>query len=219
MVSIIISIISLAISVYTLWKIHLSPFKLLITFGNPNLRTYKITPKTSGGKGTWYIPSVDIPFSFTNSGAKPGRVINIRIVLTPINNKSQKVKKYKEILEARWCVNYTDYNSKSSERFAWLSDSMENEWYPFYVLHDKPIVKHIIFESGRWDKFIQRDLKVKLQFKSDESSKWIVLKTYEFRMGKFEISELKNGSSFVLQNKKISSESYDDRIALEDSQE
>lgn len=198
-----ISLTSLAISLYTLWKIHLSPFKLLISFGEPTLKTYKITPKTSGGKSIWFIPSIHIPFTFINTGAKPGKVINLRIIFTKISKGINKTNKYEEIFEPRWCVNYGDYNKNRHDRFIWLKDSIENEWYPFFVQPKEPLTKHFILESSRWDEFPTGNFQIKLEILSDESNKWKELERYEFTIDKFTVLELKKGSSFCLPCKKV----------------
>lgn len=195
---ILVSSISLLISFYTLWKIHLSPFKLLISFGDPTLRTYKITPQISGGKSTWFIPSIDIPFTFINTGAKSGKVINLRMKFFSKKRGINRTSQYEEIFEARWCVKYSDYNSKHNDRFLWLKESIENEWYPFYVLKDKPENKHIILESSRWDKFPKGNFNICLELLTEESNTWKKLKNYNFDLGKFEESQLKHGSSFCL---------------------
>ncbi len=202
-IPIIISIISLSISLYVIWKIHLSPFKLLVSFGDPLLKTYKITPQISGGKSTWHIPSIDIPVTFLNTGAKPGRVDNLRIVFLSVKKGVNNTSQYKEVFEPRWCVHYEDYNNKRSERFTWLRESVENEWYPFYALQNTPVAKHIILESLRWDKFPKGSFQIKLELLSDESQEWKLLAEYEFSLSESEISWLKKGSGYSLPRKKI----------------
>lgn len=199
----VISIISLIVSVYLLWKIHLSPFKLHISFGDPTLKTYKITPDISGGKTVWHIPSIDIPITFLNTGAKVGRVLNLRMVFTSKKKGINKTSEYRESFEPRWCVHYEDYNNKKSERFKWLRESIEQEWYPFYLLQNNPVSKHVILESFRWDQFPTGNFQITLELLSDESKDWRVLAEYKFSLSKSEISWLKKGSAYSLPKKEI----------------
>lgn len=198
-----ISAISLLISLYVIWKIHLSPFKLLISFGDPLLKTYKITPQVSGGKTIWYIPSIDIPMTFLNTGAKSGKVTDLRLTFSSLKKNINSSNHYKETFKPRWCVHYEDYNSKRSERFSWLRESVENDWYPFYLLQNSPVAKHIILESFRWDKFPKGSFQIKLEVLSDESKEWRFLEEYEFSLNDSEISWLKKGSGYSLPREKI----------------
>ena len=202
-IPIFISVVSLCVSLYSLWKIHLSSFKLLISFGDPKLKAYKITPQISGGKGVWYIPSIDIPFTFINTGAKPGKVTNLRIIFSKTSKGINKTSKYEETFEARWCVHYEDYNKKRHERFMWLSESIEHEWYPFFVQPKESLTKHVILESSRWDEFPKGNFQIKLEIMSDESDEWKELEKYEFTLDKFTVSQLKKKSSFCLPCKKL----------------
>ncbi len=198
-----ISVISLLISFYAIWKIYLSPFKLLISFGDPLLKTYKITPQVSGGKTIWYIPSIDIPITFLNIGARPGKVVDLRLTFSSLQKNINSSNQYEETFEPRWCVHYEDYNSKRQERFSWLRESVENDWYPFYVLQNTPMPKHIILESFRWDKFPRGSFQIRFEVLTDESSKWRLLEEYEFSLDDSEISGLKKGSGYSLPKKKI----------------
>jgi hypothetical protein len=67
-VSIAVSMLALTVSLVSLWKSTLAPFKLKLNYGPLRFALYKIMPRMSGGKATWWIPSIDMGFTFHNLG-------------------------------------------------------------------------------------------------------------------------------------------------------
>lgn len=190
-----ISSISLIISIYSLWKTHLSPFKLATTFNSPIFKCYKITKKHSGENKIWFIPSIDLIFNFINLGSKPGRILNIAF----------KVKKDNKVLysfKPKWVIKTNEF-LKNKDRFSWLKNAVDQDWFPFFVLPHQSINKHLIFEpedGTPWTATFPKGIfETILEIQTDEV-------IGEKILGKFKLildaewieKELKQGSSFTL---------------------
>jgi hypothetical protein len=136
----IIALTAIIISIITLWKTHLAKFNPLITIGTCRLRIYPI----KNGNERWYLPSFDIPLSFTNQGAQTGRIEDIRIKITypklPISN-------HFEMFYPKWDVNGKEI---SNQRFEWIEKSVKEDWMSFVLLSRETKNKHLIFET-RWE--------------------------------------------------------------------
>jgi hypothetical protein len=56
-ISLVVAIIAVLISLISLYRSHLAPFKVITAAGDLSLRIYRI----KNGKDSWYIASADIP--------------------------------------------------------------------------------------------------------------------------------------------------------------
>jgi hypothetical protein len=74
-VSLAISIAAFILSSVALWQTHFAKFKLVNTVGNLQIRIYPLKHK----KEKWYLPTIDVPVSLTNEGARVGKVLGLRI--------------------------------------------------------------------------------------------------------------------------------------------
>ena len=121
-----ISILALILSLISLWKSSLTPFKLKARYSSPTFSLYKITPNESGGRKTWWIPSIDMGFTFHNLGKCSGEVTDVRIVgnLKSLNHE-RKCDFY-----AKWIVDFPKFEQKRFNRFEWLDSSLNRNWYP-----------------------------------------------------------------------------------------
>jgi hypothetical protein len=169
-----ISILALIFSLTSLWKNYLAPFKLKVCHDSPTFSLYKITPKISGGRKTWWIPSIDMGFTVHNLGCKSGEVTDIRL-LTKLKSKNYE-KKY--TFYAKWIVNFVKFKKKETSRFEWIHDSIEREWYPLILAGNEQKSIHIVFEGGRWDKKFIGTLSLCLQIFSSQKKKWIECNRY-----------------------------------------
>src|ERR1039457_316673 len=70
-----VSVLALVASGVTLWRTHLAPMRVLVACGPLTLR---ITPFRARDE-RWFVADVKIDLTFTNSGARPGVVRNIRM--------------------------------------------------------------------------------------------------------------------------------------------
>ena len=151
----------------------------------------------SDGK-IWHIPSIDLPFNFVNLGARPGRILDIKLLCYKLEDRNFKKPKFD--FKALWCVNTIEFNKKHSNRFEWISNAVESDWLPFFILNGQPVNKHVILETpGRWDEFPNDDYIAKLLIKSDEQREWKEVQKFRLELKERWVSdEMKNGSSFGL---------------------
>jgi hypothetical protein len=193
-VPIVVSIFALAISLFSLWRTFLAPFNLNITIGSPTFRLYEIEPETSGVDKIWWIPSVDIPVSFVNSGAKPGKIFDARLIF-----RSKEVQKLtEEFFYPVWIVEYPKFSPCGSDRFRWIKEAIESEWYPLVLLPNQTVAKHLVLESPRWDHLLPGNFEIDFDIYSDYKSKWLTYQTFELRMDDWTLKELEKGCSFSL---------------------
>lgn len=98
-----ISLVALAISAFTLWTSHLSPFGLEVTYSDPTFCLYKV--KLPDAKKAWWIPSFDVAVSFYNKGQRTGRIFDLRIVADIKRGKISKT----EIFSAMFVVRHSPF--------------------------------------------------------------------------------------------------------------
>lgn len=175
LIPITISSLALFLSLISLWKSHLAPFKLKVCFTEPRLSLYKITPKMSGGKKTWWIPSIDIGFTFQNLGKKIGEVKDIRMLGTL---KSKNLEK-KYTFYPKWIVNYPKFLKYQAERFEWIYEAIQSDWCPLILTGDDQKSVHIILEGGSWSGKLIGKMNFKLEIFSSEENQWITYNNYE----------------------------------------
>ena len=189
---ILISSISLLISLFVLWKVHLSPFCLNVSNGDPFLILFKSPIKSSSEpKSIRYIPIIHLPISFVNSGARAGRVINLEIIFCLINSD----KKYRQVFKAEYFINYSK-TPKSMGKLSvhdWIKECVEGKFYPFFVLPGQSINKEVVLSTlNNWNKFPPYgNYKITIQIKNDEDDKWKKISEYKFIVNKTSESILK----------------------------
>ncbi|MBC7879422.1 MAG: hypothetical protein H7Y59_19815 [Anaerolineales bacterium] len=164
-ISIAISIAAFVLSSIALWQTHFAKFKVICSTGNLQFKIYPF----QHNKERWYIPSVDIPITITNVGARAGKILGLRI---RINYIDVQVPKNYEFFNPQWDVDYRIYNPISDKRFEWFDKAIIGEWMPFTVLPKQTVTKHLIFES-RWDKpIIQENINFELEVYISSTRKW-----------------------------------------------
>ncbi len=185
------SIAAFIISIIALWRTHFAKFRAITTSGNLQFRIYPI----KNNKIKWYLPSVDIPISITNEGARAGKVMGLR-VRTSFPNLSIP-KNYEAFLPA-WEIDYKKFEPISENRFEWIEKAVIASWTPFVVLPKQTITKHLIFES-KWDNpVIQDDVHFELQIITDVDKNWRSIAKWEANLSPTIWSELtNNGATFV----------------------
>lgn len=169
-----ISTLALIFSLISLWKSYLAPFKLKLAHDTPTFVLYEITPKISGGEKTWWIPSIDIGFTFHNLGRNSGEVTDIRL-LTKLKSKDSE-KKY--LFFAKWIVDYAKFQKDRTYRFKWIENSVQRDWYPLILAGNEQKSLHIIFEGDRWDEKLTGTLILCLEIFSSGEKKWVECDRY-----------------------------------------
>jgi hypothetical protein len=166
---------ALIVSLISLWKSILTPFKLKISYDSPTLSIYRISPKTSGGKNVWWLPSIDIDHTFYNLGKRDGEVIDIRFkgILT-----SEKRERTKFVFYAKWVVDFKKFWQNRDDRLKWIDSAVERVWHPLILAGNEQKNLHIVFEGFRWDKKQIGSLKLSFQVFSSEEKKWIELEEF-----------------------------------------
>ncbi|MEW6084842.1 MAG: hypothetical protein AB1607_09625 [Chloroflexota bacterium] len=148
-ISITISIAAFILSTVALWQTHFAKSKLVNTVGNLQIRLYFLQHK----KEKWYLPTIEIPISLTNEGARVGKVLGLRVrVWFPDLPDSQKYQLINPLCE----VDYKKFDSMNDQLFEWTDEAVLGEWMPFTVLPKQTVTKHWVFQS-RWDEVIIQD--------------------------------------------------------------
>lgn len=196
--AIIISLVALVVSCVSLWLLHLSPFKINISFDAPTLSLYTITPDISGDDNgqTWWIPSFDIGITISNIGSRQGYVHDIRIVASIISQRAEK----KFYFYPKWIVDYSIFNQCHTERFKWLKKAIIRGWYPMHLSSKNEIEYHLILEGERLDHKESGMLKFELQIASSEKKGWQIIEDFELFISE---EDYDTKSSYSPMSKKI----------------
>jgi hypothetical protein len=186
-ISALISIGAVTLSIIALWKTHFAKSNFIPVVGNLGLRIYPIKNENS----RWFIPSFDVPVSIVNQGARPGRVLGLRLLVRfpdlPIPDNRECFYPRCEVEASKIC----------RERFEWMHDASVAEWMPFVVLPKETVTKHLVFES-RWDEpVIQKRITCTMQVYGDVEQAWKDIATWDVSLTASVWGELTNrGTSF-----------------------
>lgn len=190
--SVIIALFALGVALTTLFKTHLSKFKPIVTVGDLSIRIYPIKSDDE----EWFLPSFSLPISISNDGAKPGKVLGIRLIVSfpdlPINGN-------KEIILPKWEVDNKIFKKMSSERFNWIEEAVIEDWMPYVVLPKNTVSKNLILET-RWDEpVIQKNVNIKLEIYTNAKKEWIKINHWKFSLTPFVWGTLTSGSTFTIE--------------------
>jgi hypothetical protein len=118
--------------------------------------------------GRWYIVSAFIPISFANPGARPGKVLSMRIIATfPKAN----LPRHRDVLHAVFQIDADGQRDASKPRFEWL-DLYATPWLPFVVLPKATVSQLVLFEK-RWDRpIVQDQMHLVLEGFTDTARRW-----------------------------------------------
>ena len=179
-----ISFLALVISIIALWKTSFSKFNPLFTAGELKFRIYPIR----NGKEKWFVPSIDLPISVANDGARPGLVLDSRII---IKFPQVQIKDNYEIFPVLWEVDGMKFRQADQKnRFKWIDEVVSSDWMPFIVLPKETKTKHLIFET-RWNEpVIQDEILFVAEILTDSSKKWKKIAEWRFNLNKYFWSEL-----------------------------
>ena len=190
-VTLLISLAAIVLSLAAFWKTHLSPFSAITLAGRLRLRIY---PIRNENKDRWFIPSLDVPVSVTNEGARPGVIDGLRLRLhfpkLPIPGNC-------EFLPPSFEVNPANANEISSARFDWIDKIVVGEWMPFIVLSKATVTKHFIFESHWEEPVIQEVVDCSLEMRA-RAGQWKTVTTWHLCLDEAFWSLLTDSGSGVL---------------------
>lgn len=180
----IVSSLALAISLTTLWQSHLSKFRPVTAAGPLTLRICRI--ESTAGK-TWYIPQVDCRFSITNSGARVGKLLGMRMLVhypgLPIPDAREYFLPHSEVDPAA-------FKEHAGNRFAWINKASLGEAAPFVILPRASASKHVVFDT-RWDDpVIQDEIQFTLEILTDRNAEWVTVERWKHRLDGSTWSEL-----------------------------
>lgn len=163
-----LSVIALALSAYAVWRTHLRPASLDAVVSPLSLRVY---PFDRAGHH-WVVPAFHVTLAFTNDGARPGTVEDIRLVV-----------EYPEldgIRETFAPLTLQDgpmgfKHETTHDRSARLGT--EPEWMPVVVPPGETVTRHVEMTSGAWDWPPIGSLKLTMHFKAP-SHDWQVIESW-----------------------------------------
>lgn len=172
---VITSALAFAVSILSLWKSTLSPFKLTVSYNSPTFTIYRISPEISSGAQTWWVPSIDMGITFYNHGKRRGEITDIRFVGTLTSQDKNR----QFVFYAKWVVSFPTFQRQRSNRLKWANSSIERDWYPLMLTGDTQLPLHIIFEGFRWDQRYTGSLTLSLQLFSSDKEKWTNYETFK----------------------------------------
>ncbi len=155
-----------------------------------------MSPEVSGGQKPWWIPSIDMSFTFYNTGKRSGEVADLRLAGTLKTKDSEK----KFFFYAKWIVDFQKFQQDRGDRVALIESSIERDWYPLILSGDTQESLHIIFEGWRWSNRFTGDLNLTLQIFSSEKNTWIDYEEYKHTITEHMYEET---STYTLWNKKF----------------
>lgn len=161
--TLIISIVAIAVSLYTLWANLLIPFRLKVLHGPLTLTFYHV----DDGVDSWWVPSIDIGFSFHNKGAISGQILDVRIIL--------EIDGQEYVFYPMWIVDYPKYQEQRGNRAEWISKATIRRWYPLLLRGKTSVDMHLVLESEAWCQAILGNGIFKLQVAQSNRrlrSKW-----------------------------------------------
>ncbi len=187
---------ALVVSLLSLWKITLAAFRLKVAYNSPTFTIYKMNPEVSGGHKFWWIPSVDMSFTFYNTGKRPGEVTDIRLVgkLKTLDAKKTF------IFYAKWVADFQKFQQNRGDRVALIESAIKRDWYPLILSGNAQESLHILFEGWRWDKKFTGTLSLTLQVFSSEKDVWITYEEYRHIITEHMYNET---STYTLWNKRF----------------
>jgi hypothetical protein len=160
-----ISILALILSLISLWRSHLAPFKLKVAYDAPHFCIYKYEI----GKDLWWIPSIDLGMTFHNVGSRSGQVLDVRALLR-LEDKDGRITIYP--FYPQWIVDYKKFNSIQRKRFQWLNEAVARKWYPIFLSPKKQVSYHIVLEKMPWEVIREGFLTLELQVFSTQKRNW-----------------------------------------------
>jgi hypothetical protein len=165
---------ALLVASVSLWRSQLAPMRLLFAPGPITLRIAQFGSDTK----TWFVADAAVDITFTNVGAKPGTVRDLRL---RIDYPGLSIPSAHEYFELTAEVDPSEF-SKSPNRPAWLRSARVSAGAPFILLPKESQAKRLIFMI-RWDKPIdQTFIHFWLEAFTDRSKEWVTHCSWRLRL-------------------------------------
>jgi hypothetical protein len=176
LVPIAISVLALVVALTTLWKTHLTRFRLIAASGPMTMRIHRFR---SDGE-SWLLPHFVASLSFTNGGAQLGRVLDLRLI---VRYPDLPIKKAYETFRLHGQYDRKGYDKHSSGRLKMIDEARLDDGVPFVILPKSTVTKFLLFDT-RWERPVrQNNLEVELEVLTDKSRQWRVIEAWPFSVG------------------------------------
>jgi hypothetical protein len=174
-VSLAVSGLALLVAGISLWRSYLAPMNLLVAAGPLTLRIKQFGPDENK---VCFIADLSVDIVFTNSGARPGQVRDLRL---RIDYSDLPIPEAHEYCGLSAEVDPKEF-SKSPHRPAWLDCALMNAGAPFNLLPGESQAKRLVF-TLRWFKPInQTYIRLQLEVLTDRPEKWVSHCTWRHRL-------------------------------------
>jgi len=184
-----VALVAVAISLVSLYRSQLAPFRVVTVVGDLRLR---IDHVKDGGQ-SWYMASADIPVQVVNSGARIGRILGYRL---RVSYPSLPIEGAYETFRAAFVVDQRALMTVGSARSEWLKAAVTDVWTPFSILPKAAVHQHIVFDQ-RWDDpVVAETIMFTLQQAHDGREGWTDVGSWEFGVDAEMFAEMVRGSSF-----------------------
>ncbi len=193
-----ISIAALTISLATLWRTHLSRFRVVATAGPMNFRMHLINADVPGSK---YAINFAAAFGITNAGARIGQILAVRAKIYYPHLPRQPA------FETLMCVGEFDpakYLRHSRETLSMFQEAKLGDLAPFVVLPRDTVTKYVVFR-GFWNQrpVPQKWIRIHVECLTDRSLAWHRVGEWAFALREREWDELVAGSTFTSYSQQV----------------
>lgn len=169
-----VSVMALLLSAITLWRNHLAPDQIVTSAGPMSMCIHRM--RSESGE-SWLLPHFAVSTSFTNSGARIGRVQAIRLV---VRYPSLPITDAHEIFTCHGEYNHAKYRQHGHRRFAMIEKALLGDFIPLVILPKNTTTHFYVFDS-RWDRPVrQRGLIASVEFKTNRSSNWVPVDMWKY---------------------------------------
>jgi len=186
----VLSVLAFCISVYAIWATHLRPFKPMVVVANQRIRLYRIDKACDGTEvGGWWIPSIDLDLSVCNTGSRPGRFDDIRLVFDGL--------KKKHTFYPQWVVDFSRFNA-TEDRNDWMVNAVTSDWSPAMVLPKASVSYHVVCEGDSWAAVEEDAFCIYVEYYLERDHKWHRYNCFPFSIDQFTRDHLEGGGAFRL---------------------
>jgi hypothetical protein len=178
-----VALVAVAISLVSLYRSQLAPFRVVTVVGDLRLRIDRI--KDSGQ--SWYMVHADIPVQVVNSGARIGRILGYRL---RVSYPSLPIEGAYETFSAAFVADQRALMTGG------LKAAIIDFWTPFSILPKAAVHQHIVF-NRRWDDpVVAEKIRFTLQQARDGQEGWADVGSWELDIDVESFAEMVRGSTY-----------------------
>jgi hypothetical protein len=178
-----VALVAVAISLVSLYRSQLAPFRVVTVVGDLRLR---IDHVKDGGQ-SWYMAHADIPVQVVNSGARIGRILGYRL---RVSYPSLPIEGAYETFRTVFVADQRALMTVG------LKAAVIDIWTPFSILPKAAVHQHIVFNQ-RWDyPVVAETIRFTLQQARDGQEGWADVGSWESGVDVELFAEMVRGSSF-----------------------